>query len=567
MGRWDKILQQMPRYAAGLGGAAALGAAATMTPDEANAAGITTIMEKLGVGLEEAQKIKNLAATKLPEGAFEDKIRGIKELSNYTKRVIENPYDHPYPKLGGGADYNAFITPSGNVLKVPASNRGFTDPTAEYAPSLVHQAGLGPKTMTMKLGDKQYMMQEPVSVLDDITKTTQRRSRDPQLENLYKQIDTIHKDSLYNPYSNPKTANALEELNAAVDKRRNELYKLKGIDSEKLEQEFQSLTPQERSQFYNVADRQPDIMFNRLLEVNAAKKLEPKITPWDLHEGNIGLSKEGNPSIFDTSRFKNFRPENLSPEERQKILDANVMLPKDKELLRARLEEPSEDFGTVSDDGTHSWPSHHEENTSWRSPGVTQDSKGNWFSRHRIPPSEEESFDPINGKPNWTQDSKGNWVNKKYAGNEPSNPIPVNAEGWTKDTAGNPIRRSEPIFPKKQAAAIAGGMDLGGLASGANQATAADISPIPTVEKGMGLLNKYVREPVANATQSLVDTAVSGTTPLTGEDKARFVEQTAPVVGGAAQMVTDPMMYVPGGPELDMMMQFPKLRQYLQGNQ
>ncbi len=141
MANWEKIIKSLAPVA----GAAAIGGA-LMTPDDANAAGVETIMSKLGIGLEDAMKVKQLAAEKLPEGVFEENIRALQPVKQYKKA-----YANPFIKLGQGMDYQALATPQG-VLKVPFDRytKNF-DPTAQYAPSLVEQAGLGPKTKKMRI--------------------------------------------------------------------------------------------------------------------------------------------------------------------------------------------------------------------------------------------------------------------------------------------------------------------------------------------------------------------------------------------------------------------------------
>jgi hypothetical protein len=530
MGRWDKIIESMPRYA-GLGGAAALGGAALMSPDDANAAGIQTIMSKLGVGLEEAKKIKDLAVQKLPEGVFEENIRALQPLNQFKRS-----YANPFIKLGSGMDYKAYATPQG-VLKVPMKgnwSHGTVDPTAQYAPSLVEQAGLGPKTKTIQLGGRQYMLQEPVTPMDVIAKGTNRQSGDTVLEDLHKQLDRVWMENL-DPHSDdikikPEFQNQVREIEDNIKKRRNELYKQSGIDPADLEKQYSSLPAKERAQFYNVET--PEEMFEKLMQLKAEKALGSKIVPFDLHSGNIGLNAQKQPTIFDTSRFRNFKPENLTPEERQKILDSNIMLPQYKNELKENLNTPGS-FASERD-----WDT-----------GIEDSS---------VKP--KKIFNPINNKANWTKDANGNWREKEVSFETPETPeirrIPVRDEDWTKDSKGDLM-----LKPSKVAAGLGGAAALGGLASGANQASAESLSPVPSIERGLNA----IREPIANAAQKASDAIVSGTTPLIGPEKQQFVEQNAPIFGGIAQMASDPLNYIPGGPELDLAMQFPKLKRYLQG--
>ncbi len=507
MGRWDKILSKLPRYA-GLAGAGAVGAAALMTPEEAQAAGVATIMEKLGIGLEDAKRVKQMAATNIAPDVFEQNIRAL----NDVKAVKNFPESHM--PLGKGMDYQTYVAQHspGSVVKVPIGYRGKIDPTAQYAPSLVEQAGLGPKTKTIQVGDKQYMVQGGVTPLDAIMKAARRPGQDPYLESLYKKKDALERVNSYNP---PKESlPEIASLEQQIQDHQNRIYTKHGISPRDLESQYEKLSHEERGQFHGIDFREdPDAAFRKLLEIKAEAALEPKITPEDLHEGNVGIDPEGRQTIFDSSRFKNFRPANLSDIERQKIMESNIMLPEHKETLRQKLQ--GEDFGTVSDESDD--------------------------MRSLQPPS------------HGTLDSNGNWR-------------PKNTESYDWDSESGQLKRKSEIA-RKAAAGIAGATALGGLAGGTNQASAESVSPMPAINEGYEAFNKYIREPVAGAAHALSNRIVEGTTPLQGPEKQQFLEQNQPIFGGAAEMATDPVNYIPGGPELDMAMQFPKLKNYLQGKQ
>ncbi len=141
----------------------------------------------------------------------------------------------------------------------------------------------------------------------------------------------------------------------------------------------------------------------------------------------------------------------------------------------------------------------------------------------------------------------------------------LNRERSTSNEA-NPEEATQIIDPsllKTGAAGLGGAAVLGGLGAGSNQASANTLNPVPSIQQGLNA----IRQPIAQAARSASDAIVSGTTPLYGPEKQQFVQQNAPIFGAAAEMATDPLNYIPGGPELDMAMQFPKLRKYLQGNQ
>lgn len=498
MGRWDKLVSKLPRYA-GLAGAAALGTAALMTPEEAQGAGITTIMEKLGVGLEDAQQIKKLAASNIPQDVFEQNIRALKEVKGYK----QDP--SVYSKIGYGADYKAFETPEGKVLKVPNYGTENND-IFQIAPSLTEQAGLGPKTKTIQLGNKSYMLQDKVTPLDSIKYNFKN---EPRLKEINEQSKILQNEYDDLPFGDPrekKIKDQFDILNNEYEKIRSkhkkQILSSAGINVDDLVSKYKLDSKDARKKaFYEslgitspedvVSD--PKTAFEAALKFEAVNKLGDHLRPVDLHGGNIGLDINKNPTIFDTSRFEGFSPENLTPEMKQKILESNVGLPERRGVLK-RILNP------ISDE------------------------------------QHQETMKLLNN-------SKLNF-DKNAEGNAPMMEFP-NAE--------------------KIAAGVGGAAMLGGATLGSNDASAESLSPLPKINEGYEAFNKYIREPIANKAHQLSDKIVEGTTPLQGEEKQNFLQQTQPIFGGMAEMAADPVNYIPGGPEADLMMQFPKLNKYLRG--
>lgn len=68
-----------------------------------------------------------------------------------------------------------------------------------------------------------------------------------------------------------------------------------------------------------------------------------------------------------------------------------------------------------------------------------------------------------------------------------------------------------------------------------------DISPFNGITKAYNLYDKHVQQPVSDVADSLAETVVSGTTPLTGEDKKKFVEENKPIVSTGFEMAMDPL--------------------------
>jgi hypothetical protein len=327
----QKVLEMIPT-AEDAAGVAGLTTASMMTPDEANAAGVGTIMSRLGVGLEEATKIKKLAAEKIPQSLFDENIRAIQEVSQFKKDPSQ------YKKLGHGVDYRAFETPSGNVLKQPKDLTKNND-ILKVAPSLVEQAGLGPKTKNIQLGDKApYMLQDKVTPLSDIFE------KDPAYMDLDNTLNKLYRDAKKSKSNMTDFADSpkIKEIQNARNIRKNLLLKSQGITPDSLREDYLSLSPKERDKVGLFDGEEgiyskPEDAFARLLEYDVNSKLKSVITPNDLHIGNVGLNANGKPIAFDTSQFENFKPENLTPKMHQSIMDANIATPEKKKALRQLL--------------------------------------------------------------------------------------------------------------------------------------------------------------------------------------------------------------------------------------
>lgn len=314
------------------------GAAALLTTQEAEGAGIETIARKLGIGLEEAAKIKKLAAEKLPQTEWDEKIRAIQTVSQFKRDPKQ------FKKLGHGVDYRAFETPSGNVLKEP---KDLTEPSSvlDVAPSLVEQVGLGPKSKNIHLGNRApYVIQDKVNPLENIFKASSRQGQDPELEALYKKSDEMWKNvNIENSHETAALNNSQEyqNLQNAIQVKQNELLKKQGIDTESMKKEFNSLSPDEKGRVQlfqgDTIESDPAWAFQRLLENKAHRELQPSIIPNDMHSGNIGLDAKGNPVVFDISRFKDFNPKMLNERAKQKIMEVNIALPEKKKALQQLL--------------------------------------------------------------------------------------------------------------------------------------------------------------------------------------------------------------------------------------
>lgn len=318
--------------AAGIAGV--IGASSLMSQEDAQAAGIDTIARKLGVGLEEAAKIKQLAHT-APPNVFEDNIKAIKDVSNYIK--------NPGKRIGSGMDMLVYDTGRNKVLKEARGIIPLDDHNLKVAPSIVENEGLGPNTKTIQTTNNLYQVQDKVTPLSSIIKASQRPGQDPILEDLYKQSDSLWKKvNIGNPNEVKQINESPEYLSIQkqIENRQNSILKDKGVDANKLQDEYNSLSPDEKTSIGTFdAKGDPETSLEQLVTNQANKKLKQYVQPEDMHSANIGLDKSGNPSIFDTSRFDDIKYNNLKPEMRKKILENYIAHPADKEVLANKLKQ------------------------------------------------------------------------------------------------------------------------------------------------------------------------------------------------------------------------------------
>jgi hypothetical protein len=325
MGKLDVI-----KKLAGLGVAA--GSASLISQEEAKAAGVATIAKKLGIALDEAKKIKELAHI-APPNMFEDNIKAIQKVTQYNKDPLA------FPKLGSGVDYKALDIGNDQVLKVPKRT---TEDTIErqVSPALLESVGLGPKTKTIQAGDRSFLIQDKVRPINDIIKKSQRPGQDQVIEDLYKVRDKLWSNV---DISNPKAIEAvnqspeLKKIEDAILARENEILKGEGININELASEYDQLPFKDASVNPSVDAIHAENALESVASHRARKTLGDVITPTDTHSANIGLDKENQLKIFDSSRFENLKPNRLTPEMRESIMNSNISLPEKKEALRKLL--------------------------------------------------------------------------------------------------------------------------------------------------------------------------------------------------------------------------------------
>ncbi len=347
-----------------LAGGSALGAAA-LGGEDSEAAGIQTIMKKLGVGLEEAKRLKQLATEVAPTGLHDENIRAVQDVS----RLFKEP--HLFKKLGNGMDYVAHQSPSGRVVKEPMSNqyrRSRKDDIDDVvSPALMDYIQRGVNTKTVKVGESPYQVQDLVTPLDKISKKASRRGGDPELERLYKGID-----AQYDNYNGP----AIKKSEKAINKRRVQLFKNEGIDAAKLRKQYRELDKQEQAHLAHPEEgtgiqtgkeiNTPwniEKAFRMLFEQDTQRELGDVIRAYDLHEGNIGLNSKRKPVAFDTSRFQNFQPDQLDDGMKDQIRKSFIAKPEERTALEEAISgvQTTRDGGKYRPIGTSEMPS-----TGWK---------------------------------------------------------------------------------------------------------------------------------------------------------------------------------------------------------
>jgi len=324
----------------------ALGGAAMLTAEEAEGAGLSTIAQKLGIGLEEAAKIKKLAMDKVPQDLFEENIRAIQTVHHYK----QSP--DAFPKIGSGVDFRALQSPDGRVLKVPKDLTEDND-MFRVAPSLVEQVGLGPKTKTIQAGDRSYMLQDKVTPLDNL-KADSLIKNDAEYQKLNDELMKVLTakdfDMKLGRDGNIDRLKLRDDkvgkISQALANRKQAILKESGLNVDELKSYYNSLPEPEKRGFSNrfivdsekAIEHDPRNAFEGKLNLEAQAKLKKYIEPFDMHSGNIGVDASGKPTIFDTSRFEQFKPGNLTPEMRQEIMNSNISLPEKKVALKRLLE-------------------------------------------------------------------------------------------------------------------------------------------------------------------------------------------------------------------------------------
>jgi len=313
-----------PRIAKGLGVAAA---GAALTPEEAQAAGLMTIMRRLRVGPEEARVIKEMAKDVMSQGEFDDKVHAIQAVR---KMKTEDP-----AFLGSGIE-KAVYDVDGFAVKEPIK------PLQDYElqpdaimPAATEAAGFGAPTNVVRTSQNQYQIQPVMRTLDH---EADKLHRSPMFDDLKREYSSEMATYMNVPVNSAEgraaraNAKRLEEEYGSALK---DLYKSQlGVDISEADA-IQSLRFKDNNALYSRAKRlENDINMQRNLSAD------------DVHEGNIAFTESGEPKVIDTGFF-DVGERGLTPEMIENTLRRFSGTKKEKEELRQYMSRFIENPATI----------------------------------------------------------------------------------------------------------------------------------------------------------------------------------------------------------------------------
>ena len=304
------------KKAAGVAGA--IGASSLISQEEAEAAGIATIMKKLGVAKEVAQEIKTMAKN-VPPDVFEQNIKAIQDVSRFKKDPLS------MEKLGSGISAEAFDA-GDKVVKVPRLGKASVSWNAErnkIIPSVMEEQGFGPKTKTIETSKTNYQVQDKLTPLEDLAE------KHPVLQN-DETLNALKDEQLRLRYGDGKTKLTKDDY----DKMSNLRHQIYSREKELLQNIENSIPEQMRSL---ESDKVEDYLINKM-----QPQLKDIVEVRDLHSGNVGLDPNNQVKAFDTGNFMGLQKENLTPEMRRKVLENYIASPEKKAEMIKSLNQLSE---------------------------------------------------------------------------------------------------------------------------------------------------------------------------------------------------------------------------------
>lgn len=293
--------------------AGAVGASTLMTQEDAEAAGIQTIMNKLGVTKEVAQEIKTMAKN-VPPDVFEQNIKAIQNVSQYKRNpdIIQ--------ELGRGIDVIAYDV-GDQVVKVPRLGKlgkSWNSERMDIVPSVVEESGYGPTTKTIKTSQNKYQVQEKLSPLGSIETTHPKIVNDPLLNTLKdKELELMFTNKGQRRSLTDKEQKELFDTRKQYAIRESEIFKELNIPKDVLN----------NSMGLNFVDAE---QLESYMKRQLKQKIGSVVEPSDLHPENVGLDKYNQMKVLDTGNFMKFDKEKMTPSMREKAIQNYIALPEEK---------------------------------------------------------------------------------------------------------------------------------------------------------------------------------------------------------------------------------------------
>lgn len=313
------------------------------TSSEAEAAGLSTLMKRLGVTLDEAKAIKAAAVAKRSPGPTEGNIDALKKVRQYKTEGL--------PRFGVGADAEVFDA-GNSVLKVPKKNVQ-THPDniksqAVDAGAPIMLGDLGVPTRNIKTSENMYQIQDKLKTPkvypggDETFKqldAEQSKLYDKVLEGMRSERKSITGTDDILENMPPEDVIRYKELEKLKDNRTSDMWREQGVDPDLLEKDFRSLSKKDMVEAQNTHNLLDDELKDYPMDTLAAltdmkaRASTKAFRPYDVHAGNVGLDANNNAKIFDTSRFSLDDPSQIQPEQFQKIKESIIASPERKEQL------------------------------------------------------------------------------------------------------------------------------------------------------------------------------------------------------------------------------------------
>ena len=504
------------------------------TSPEAEAAGISTLMKKLGVSLQEAKAIKAAAIAKKGTSLQDENIRALQNISDYKRGNLE--------ELGQGADAKVYDA-GDKVVKVPKGNRqADVDAIKKQAidtASPVMLGDLGVPTKNVKTSQNMYQVQDKLNTPKVRPGTdTEFRALDNVQSNVYdKTLDFMRQERIpitgtddIKKHMTPEDAAWYDELEGLKDKRINNMWKEQGVDPDDLVNRFMSLPPEELSKaqdsHYLFGDDIKEFPMDTLAALTdmEARRAVKGVYPQDVHSGNIGLDADNNARIFDTSRFKLKDPNEIKPEQFEQIKNSLIGSRQNKEEILNILKPK----GAEKVPGRPVPLGLREKNALPENYAVNKGDDGYYYVEERYKPGQgaigagKSKSEALGEAMDWLQNRK------------------VDADVLDKELLSGKLKKAAAVAPMAGAVPQDEDTDLftsakesvlSGIASGINSPTAQGLMDIVSIPGALG--RTTINAVTENRAPSMEELGKAATFPTSPENEALATQATERIIPDA----------------------------------